>query len=166
MRVNLRPNIIVGTKCCESYDTSSAYQQLSGQRRSVQTQVHTVSHVITFNLDGVNNTDGAGDAVKARAYDDHIPLIARIDRKNWVTVKLGTKHNNHLCPEVKPTKTEFQIILSKKKKKKYRHLITHLHHSNKYLRDKLAQRTREIKHDLLHEHSALTNLYKSCITAP
>lgn len=54
--------------------------------------MHTVNHVITFNLYGVNNTDRAGDAVKAGAYDDHIPFIARIDRKHWVTVKLGSKH--------------------------------------------------------------------------
>lgn len=50
---------------------------------------------ITFNLDGVNNTDGAGDAVKARAYDDHIPFKARIDRKHRVTVKLRSKHTPH-----------------------------------------------------------------------
>lgn len=53
------------------------------------------SHVITFNLDRVDETDGAGDAVKARAYDDHIPLIARIDCKHRVTVKLGSKHTAH-----------------------------------------------------------------------
>lgn len=54
-----------------------------------------VSHVITFNLDRVDETDGAGDDVKARAYDDHIALIARIDRKHRVTVKLGSKHTPH-----------------------------------------------------------------------
>ncbi len=90
MRVNLSPNFIVDTKCYEPYDTNVNNCQY--KTRSVQTDMHTVNHVITFYLDGVNNTDGAGDAVKARAYDDHIPLIARIDRKHRVTVKLGSKH--------------------------------------------------------------------------
>jgi len=53
------------------------------------------SHAITFNLDRVYETDGAGDDVKAWAYDDHIALIARIDRKHRVTVKLGSKHTPH-----------------------------------------------------------------------